>query len=290
MTLNEMNTYFEDRGFEVDRTYQRVGEKSAYKFTITKDGRSITRTFEYPNCSVAVKNCRQEEFLDDTIRAFDTVYPGLKADLIEVKQNFKWDENALNKMKDFWLQNSIHGVMGRGNGKTLLAKEILNSMYGVSKFSINNVIFNDPATIVLWSDGTKTVVKCQDDDVFDPEKGLAMAISKKALGNKGNYCNELKKWLPKEEEKKANVIFEPIVPSSGLFSGAIEDTAKAFDDLKRAIKRMNKKNSIQKAYDILVAYRDGVNSIKADQQISPDRDVFIDINEVIGYLDEALED
>ena len=64
---------------------------------------------------------------------------------------------------------------------------------------IKNVIFNAPATIVFWADGTKTVVKAQDDDMFDPEKGLAMAISKKALGNKGNYCNELKKWLPKEE-------------------------------------------------------------------------------------------
>ena len=65
--------------------------------------------------------------------------------------------------------------------------------------AIKNVIFNDPATIVFWVDGTKTVVKAQDGDIFDPEKGLAMAISKKALGNEGNYCNELKKWLPKEE-------------------------------------------------------------------------------------------
>lgn len=65
--------------------------------------------------------------------------------------------------------------------------------------AIKNVIFNDPATIVFWVDGTKTVVKAQDGDIFDPEKGLAMAISKKALGNKGNYCNELKKWLPKED-------------------------------------------------------------------------------------------
>lgn len=65
--------------------------------------------------------------------------------------------------------------------------------------TIKNVIFNDPATIVFWADGTKTVVKAQDGDIFDPEKGLTMAITKKALGNKGNYCNELKKWLPKEE-------------------------------------------------------------------------------------------
>ena len=65
---------------------------------------------------------------------------------------------------------------------------------------IKNVIFNDPATIVFWDDGTKTVVKCQDGDKFDPEKGLAMAIVKKAYGNKSNYCNKMKKWLPKEEQ------------------------------------------------------------------------------------------
>lgn len=67
---------------------------------------------------------------------------------------------------------------------------------------IKNVIFNDPATIVFWEDGTKTVVKCQDGDEFDPEKGLAMAIVKKAYGNKGSYCNKLRKWLPKEEQKE----------------------------------------------------------------------------------------
>ena len=65
--------------------------------------------------------------------------------------------------------------------------------------SIKQVVFHDPATIVYWLDGTRTVVKCQDGDVYDPEKGLAMAICKKALGNKGNYCKVFKRWLPEEE-------------------------------------------------------------------------------------------
>lgn len=65
-------------------------------------------------------------------------------------------------------------------------------------FSIKDVIFNDPAVIVLWTDGTKTVVKCSENDIFDPEKGLAMAISKKALGNQGNYYNTFKKYLPED--------------------------------------------------------------------------------------------
>ena len=50
--------------------------------------------------------------------------------------------------------------------------------------SIRKVIFNDPATIVLWSDGTKTVVKCGPEDSYDMEKGLAMAIVKKMTGLK----------------------------------------------------------------------------------------------------------
>ena len=65
---------------------------------------------------------------------------------------------------------------------------------------IKDVIFNEPATIIIWKDGTKTVVKCQEGECYDPEKGMAMAISKKALGNKGNYCEVFKKWLPEEEE------------------------------------------------------------------------------------------
>lgn len=61
--------------------------------------------------------------------------------------------------------------------------------------AIEKVIFNQPATVVLWQDGTKTVVKAQNDEPFDPEKGLAMAITKKVLGNKGSYYDEIKKWV-----------------------------------------------------------------------------------------------
>lgn len=50
-------------------------------------------------------------------------------------------------------------------------------------YEIKKVIFNDPATIVFWGDGTKTVVKCCDFDSYDPYFGVAMAICKKLLGN-----------------------------------------------------------------------------------------------------------
>ena len=90
----------------------------------------------------------------------------------------------------------------RYNGYT----SVSTSESSISVPSIKKVIFNYPATIVLWNDESKTVVKCQDGDIYDPEKGLAMAISKKALGNKGNYCNEFKKWLPEEEEEEEGTV------------------------------------------------------------------------------------
>lgn len=68
---------------------------------------------------------------------------------------------------------------------------------------IKKVIFNNPATIVFWRDGSKTIVKMNGKDKkFDPEKGLAMAIVKKCLGNEGNYYNTFTKFLPEEKAVK----------------------------------------------------------------------------------------
>ena len=106
----------------------------------------------------------------------------------------------------------------RDNINTEITMQLFGLPFKRTSFEIKKVIFNPPATIVLWEDGTKTVVKTQWDigeiaasgcdccggvwariDTYDPEKGLAMAIAKKALGNKGNYYNVFKKWLKENE-------------------------------------------------------------------------------------------
>ena len=70
-----------------------------------------------------------------------------------------------------------------------------------NKSEIKDVIFNNPATIVFWKDGTKTVVKAENEE-FDPEKGLAMAITKKALGNGYDYYDTFKKYVGRYEKKQ----------------------------------------------------------------------------------------
>ena len=62
-------------------------------------------------------------------------------------------------------------------------------------FSIKNVIFNPPATVIFWDDNTKTVVKCQGGEEYDPEKGFVMAYLKKLLGNDNTFNKEIRKWV-----------------------------------------------------------------------------------------------
>lgn len=83
---------------------------------------------------------------------------------------------------------------------------------------IKNVIFNPPATIVFWDDGTKTVVKAQNGEHFDPEKGLSMAIAKKHFGNKGHYFEEIKKWT---EKYTAEFTYGPVNFDFGLLNKMI---------------------------------------------------------------------
>lgn len=64
--------------------------------------------------------------------------------------------------------------------------------------SVQKVIFNNPATIVIFEDGTKVVVKTTDGDEFQPEIGFAMAVMKKLFGSRGQYKKFIDKWLPEE--------------------------------------------------------------------------------------------
>lgn len=162
--------------------------------------------------------------------------------------------------------------------------------------AIKNVIYNDPATIVFWIDGTKTVVKAENED-FDPEKGLAMAISKKMLGNKGNYYEVFKKWLPKEDPEIDQMLvkahFDNIIAAIGRNTEEYKcSTCARFDDenmscmisncekysrwyVKKDAKEESKRNPVQEAYDKLIGIRD--------------RDEFCDFDELIGLLGEALD-
>lgn len=63
------------------------------------------------------------------------------------------------------------------------------------------VIFNPPATVIIWEDGDKTVVKCSKNESFDPEKGIAMCMLKKLLTQDGynKMRKEASNWIKERQ-------------------------------------------------------------------------------------------
>ena len=107
----------------------------------------------------------------------------------------------------------VEGCPYKANSLTVEA-EVLREKSG--NYGIKEVVFANPSTIVKWSDGTKTVVTCQDNvqavekeidgktvtkkkpmkaDTYSKEVGLAMCIAKKWAGNKGNFNNVFRKYI-----------------------------------------------------------------------------------------------
>ena len=70
--------------------------------------------------------------------------------------------------------------------------EALNRAFNPNIFgkslTIKKIIYNGPATIILWNDGTKTVVKCKEGDPYSHEAGFALAVLKRLTGNDFHRC------------------------------------------------------------------------------------------------------
>lgn len=126
-----------------------------------------------------------------------------------VEQGTHSQEEELKKSRLKDVINSIYGINSTKNndkGETNMPTfmESHNIAYSLIRDtpvfnadgSIKKVVFSGPATIVIWKDGTKTVVKCMEGDEYDPEKGLMMCIMEKLLGGKSAVKKLFKKHIP----------------------------------------------------------------------------------------------
>ena len=74
---------------------------------------------------------------------------------------------------------------------------------------IKKVIWNKNACVVLWKDGTKTVVNCQEGDVWNQEVGLMAAFSKKLFGNDNTFNKVINRYCSpffNEDERIQNAL------------------------------------------------------------------------------------
>ena len=135
-----------------------------------------------------------------------------------------WNDSSWNTLCRQYLRNDVDATydcyikwFDKSSSANKETTERSNYMPTDIRRLIKNVKFNPPATIVFWTDNTKTVVKCNGEE-YDPEKGLAMCICKKMLGNKGNYYEVFKKWLPKRDDSDVvQKVLEHIKPQTFEF-------------------------------------------------------------------------
>ena len=105
------------------------------------------------------------------------------SDSLSVKSNWHVDQDSVGVTT----QAATPGYSGGFGGYIVARKDRVMP-------NIEKVIFNPPATVVIWDDGTKTVVKAKesgrkksDKDAFSEEYGLAMAIAKRYFGSRSAF-------------------------------------------------------------------------------------------------------
>ena len=123
---------------------------------------------------------------------------GAFGDAVYFKFNKEEPEEMGKKVKtlnDVWntlteeQKNAVYYTIG----KCLEEKGIKLELHTMTKSSIKRIIFNGPATIVMWSDGTKTIVRCskETEEFDDREKAIFAACAKKLLGTNKTGSNYL---------------------------------------------------------------------------------------------------
>ena len=97
-------------------------------------------------------------------------------------------------------------VMKINPGK-LLTKDDIQEIVGKTSFAFNDygvdrIIRNGPATIVIWTDGTKTIVKRSKGEKDDIYVAFCAALAKKLYGNNSKIKRMLNDKTVYETKKK----------------------------------------------------------------------------------------
>jgi hypothetical protein len=118
----------------------------------------------------------------------------------DMRRNVTTVEKVYNGMTD--AQQKVCQLM--------VGEALKNATRSFDPDSIKKVIYNDPATIIFWSDGTKTIVKCMEDEDYDPEKGFMAAVTKKVFGDKYGWVMRHQVKPIVEREKNVDTLMDSI--------------------------------------------------------------------------------
>lgn len=122
-------------------------------------------------------------FFDEIDEFMQTVYKELEQ---EIANSFLEDE-----LKEDEIDNDLNLIR---------MIEELEAEEQYDYLAYERIIFNDPATIVIWADGTRTVVKACKEDKFDKGVGLKTALLQRVFGKE--IDKEINKIVDKDNKRE----------------------------------------------------------------------------------------
>lgn len=107
----------------------------------------------------------------------------------------------------------------------------INWTFGAS-YQPKKVIYDEAAgvTVVLWTDGTKTIVRAAEGEEHDAYLGYCIALAKKMHGTNSALKRDLEKVLVVKEDKKLDISVSPLPSMKELASKVIEVMQKFHDE------------------------------------------------------------
>lgn len=106
----------------------------------------------------------------------------------------------------------------------------INWTFGAS-YQPKKVIYDEAAgvTVVLWMDGTKTIVRAAEGEEHDAYLGYCIALAKKMHGTNSALKRDLEKVLVVKEDKKLDISVSPL-PSMKELASKVTEVMQKFHD------------------------------------------------------------
>lgn len=182
------------------------------------------RSRVFTDCGIPARHCgmtaRNEVISEQSLSELIEEIEGKKEDNMDSLANRKIKKVVIECEDGSTFEGEIKRIEGCPfDYRSMMVEAKVGAPVG--HYGIKEVIFANPSTIVKWTDGTVTVVTCQDNiqtieksgekkartkpmpsDNYSKEIGLAMCIAKKWAGNQGNYNNIFRKYIEGYTEGK----------------------------------------------------------------------------------------
>lgn len=104
--------------------------------------------------------------------------------------------------------------------------EFTAEFYCQFRFAPEKIIYHDAATIVYWADGTKTVVKCNENDEYSEYAGFVAAVAKKMYGG----ANAINRLIDSKKVIRGNGLGQPF-RSKKTLEEILDEAAKKCEKL-----------------------------------------------------------